>query len=160
MASVTQLDRPGRVLLGSGLAFCAALLAFALCPWFWGAVGLLVAVGVATTVFTTLIATLIQLRVPGELRGRVMSLYAVTLIGLPSLGALGLASVAAALAGRGAGWARPALGLLDWVGVGGWTARLGTGAGPPRAVALCALILALVLAASAPMLRSRHLAQS
>lgn len=94
MASVQQLQRYGRALIVSGMLFCVLLTAFALCPFFWLGVPLLVLVGIASTVFTTLIATVIQLRVPGELRGRVMSLYAITLIGLPSLGALGIAAVA------------------------------------------------------------------
>ncbi|KPV47970.1 hypothetical protein SE17_40595, partial [Kouleothrix aurantiaca] len=98
MASVRQLDRYGRGMIISGIAFCALLTAFALCPFFVPGVVLLVLVGIASTVFTTLIATVIQLRVPGELRGRVMSLYAITLIGLPSLGALGVAAVAHGLA--------------------------------------------------------------
>jgi hypothetical protein len=35
-----------------------------------------------------MIATMLQLDVPGHLRGRVMSLHAITLIGVPSVGGL------------------------------------------------------------------------
>ncbi len=94
MASAQRLQAYGRAMIVSGLIFCALLVAFAASPSFWLGAALLVVVGVSSTVFTTLIATVIQLRVPGELRGRVMSLYAITLIGLPSLGALGVAGVA------------------------------------------------------------------
>lgn len=97
MASVKHLHAYGRAMLVSGLGMCALLAAFALSPWFWLGLPLLVLVGFAATVFTTTIATAIQLRVPGELRGRVMSLYTITLIGLPSLGALGVASAARGL---------------------------------------------------------------
>lgn len=55
---------------------------------------LLVLAGAASTVLSTLVATLIQLRVPAELRGRVMSLFTVTLIGAPSLAALGASLLA------------------------------------------------------------------
>jgi hypothetical protein len=57
---------------------------------------LLVAAGVASALFSASIATLLQLRAPRELRGRVMSLYTITLIGVSSLGALGSTAVAAA----------------------------------------------------------------
>ncbi len=87
MSSVRGIQRQGPVLVASGLIFCVALAAFALSPWFWVGVALLVVVGFSSTVFTTMIATVIQLGVPGSLRGRVISLYAITLIGLPSLGA-------------------------------------------------------------------------
>jgi MFS family permease len=152
MASIKTIERQGRVLVISGLVFCAALVAFVLCPLFWPGVALLVAVGVAATVFSTMIATMIQLRVPGELRGRVMSLYAITLIGLPSLGALGIAALAETLGdGRSAAWARPLLGLLDRLGVNALTSPLGPAAGAPRAILLGTLALTLVLALSAPL---------
>jgi MFS family permease len=151
MSSVREIRRQGRVLVASGLIFCAALAVFALCPWFWLGVALLVVVGVSSTVFTTMIATVIQLSVPSELRGRVISLYAITLIGLPSLGALGVAALARGLgAGAPAVWARVPLALLDALGVDALTGQLGSGAGAPRAIVLGVLALVLVLAASAP----------
>ena len=139
------------MLVASGLIFCAALAAFALCPWFWPGVALLVIVGISSTVFTTMIATVIQLSVPGELRGRVISLYAITLIGLPSLGALGVAALARGLGGGASvAWAGLPLALLDALGVLALTVRLGPGAGAPRAIVLGVLALVLVLLASAP----------
>ena len=151
LASVPDLRAQGRVLVVAGLAFCVLLGAFALSPWFWVGVALLVAAGVAATVFTTMIATLIQLAVPGELRGRVMSLYAVTLIGLPALGSLGVAALAKALGGAASpAWARPARAALDLLGVGALTRHLGGAAGGPRAVVLGALVLLAVLLLSAP----------
>jgi MFS family permease len=151
MSSVRDLRRQGRVLVISGLLFCATLAAFALSPWFWPGVVLLIAVGITSTVFTTMIATIIQLRVPGELRGRVISLYAITLIGLPSLGSLGIAALAQGLGGGARqGWARFPLALLDALGVDALTGSLGDTAGAPRAIVLGVLVLALVLAAAAP----------
>src|SRR5262249_6786901 len=117
MASVKAIERHGRVLVIGGLIFCVAVAAVGLCPLFGTGVALLVVVGIAATVFSTMIATIIQLRVPGELRGRVMSLYAITLIGLPSLGALGVAALADTLGeGQSSAWSRPLLGLLDALG--------------------------------------------
>src|SRR5687767_8394167 len=94
---------------------------------------------------------MIQLRVPGELRGRVMSLYAITLIGLPSLGALGVAAVARALGTEApSGLARPLLGLLNAIAVGALTRPLQAAAGAPRAILLGALVVVVVLVAAAP----------
>jgi MFS family permease len=150
MASAQGIRAQGRVLVTSGIVFCAMLGAFALSPWFWLGVALLVAAGVASTVFTTMIATLIQLEVPGELRGRVMSLYAVTLIGLPSLGTLGVAGLAKALGDTTTpAWARPARAVLDLLGVDALTQHLGSASGGPRAVVLGALVLLAVLVLSA-----------
>ena len=151
LASVPDLRAQGRVLVVAGLAFCVLLGAFALSPWFWPGVALLVAAGVAATVFTAMIATLIQLEVLGELRGRVMSLYAVTLIGLPSLGSLGVAALAKALGDAASpAWARPARAVLELLGVAALTRHLGGAAGGPRAVVLGALVLLAVLVLSAP----------
>jgi MFS family permease len=152
MASARDLRAHGRAMVASGLIFCASLAAFALVPWFWVGVVLLVVVGVASTVFTTLIATVIQLRVPGQLRGRVMSLYAITLIGLPSLGALGVAALAQGLVGTPSGWARALLALLGALRVNALTASLGSAAGAPRAIVLGVLVLLLVLLGTAPVL--------
>jgi MFS family permease len=152
MSSVREIQRQGRVLVISGIIFCVTLAAFALCPWFWPGVALLVIVGISSTVFTTMIATVIQLSVPGELRGRVISLYAITLIGLPSLGALGVAALARNLEdGASATWSSLPLALLDALGVEALTRQIGPGAGAPRAIVLGVLALVLVLVASAPV---------
>jgi MFS family permease len=87
--------RQGRSLVLSGLAFSFSLITFALSPVFL----LLFLAGVMATVFTTLISTQLQTTTPDELRGRVMSLYAITLIGLPSLGALAIGVLAEQLGG-------------------------------------------------------------
>ena len=89
--------------------------------------------GITSTVFLTMIATFIQLSVPNEMRGRVMSLYTVTLIGLPSLGAMGSGAVA------------------EW---------LGGVEGAPHAVLIGAIILALILLVVLPMFWRRDLPPS
>lgn len=127
LSSMPQLRAQGRVLVASGLLFCVALAAFAWSHSFWLGVALLIVVGSAATVFTTMIATIIQLRVPGELRGRVMSLNTITLIGLPSFGSLGVAAVARALSS-------------------------GAASGAPRAITLGATVLSVVLVFTMPLL--------
>ncbi len=118
LAVLTELKQQRLVMIISGLLFSLSVLAFALSPNLALGVLFLFLAGVLSTVFGTIIATFIQMEAPKELRGRLMSLYAITLIGLPSLGALGSGAVADMLGGlRGA----------------------------PRAVALGAVVLAVIL---------------
>jgi MFS family permease len=123
LASLKQTTRQGAILVVSGLVFSASIIAFAVSPSLLIGIGLLFIAGVAATVSGTIIATFIQVATPNELRGRVMSLYTITLIGLPSLGALG--------SGASAEW-------------------LGGIAGAPRAVLIGAVIMAAVLIAASP----------
>jgi MFS family permease len=94
LSGMRDIERKERVLLGAGVALSLSLVVFALAPSIRLGAVCLVCAGVASTVFTTMCSTAMQLRVPSELRGRVMSLFVITLIGLPSLGSLGLAVVA------------------------------------------------------------------
>lgn len=88
LASLPQITPNGRNLRIAGLGFAILLAGFALSSWWWLGAVLLVLVGIISTAATTMIATMLQLEVPGQLRGRVMSLHAVTLIGVPSFGGL------------------------------------------------------------------------
>ena len=124
LASFHQLKHQGAVMLAAGFVFCLSLVGFALSPTIWLGLILLFIGGIASTVMATIIATFIQLAVPHELRGRVMSLYTVTLIGIPSLGALGIGA------------------LADW---------LGGIDGAPRAVLLGAVALIIILVLSIPV---------
>jgi MFS family permease len=99
LASLQHWRRHGAVMLGSGFLFSLALAAFSLSPSIWAGLVLLFIAGAASTILSTIISTFIQFQVPNELRGRVMALYSVTLIGLPSLGALGSGALADALGG-------------------------------------------------------------
>ncbi|MDR3686433.1 MAG: hypothetical protein P4L93_05720, partial [Coriobacteriia bacterium] len=74
--------------------------------------------------------TFIQIETPPQLRGRVMSFYSITLIGLPSLGVLGVGA------------------LAEW---------LGGAQGTPRAVLYGAILLAVILLATAPTMLRAHI---
>jgi MFS family permease len=130
LASIKQMSRQGAVMVVSGLIFSASIVAFAVSPSLALGIALLLIAGVSTTVFGTIIATFIQIETPNELRGRVMSLYAITLIGLPSLGALGSGASAEMLGG------------ID---------------GAPRAVLAGAVILTIVLIIVSPFLWRRNM---
>lgn len=99
LAAFGRGRRQGALMIITGLLFSGLLILFALSPALSLGVVLLFLAGVAATVFTTLISTQLQLTSPHELRGRVMSLYAITLIGLPSLGALAVGALAEQLGG-------------------------------------------------------------
>jgi MFS family permease len=99
LASFRHLKRQGAVMILSGLVFSLCLVLFAVSPSLLLGGILLFIGGLASTVYGTMIATFIQVTVPNQIRGRLMSLYAITLIGLPSLGALGSGFLAQALGG-------------------------------------------------------------
>jgi MFS family permease len=124
LASFRRWSHQGAIMLISGFIFSLSLVAFALSRSIWAGLALLFIAGVTSTVFSTIISTFIQFSVPNELRGRVMSLYTVTLIGLPSLGALGSGA------------------LADW---------LGGIQGAPRAVLLGAAAMGIVLVFVVPV---------
>ena len=124
LAATTELRRQGAVLVSSGLIFCLSIIAFALSPNFWMGFVLLLVGGITSTMMGAISATFIQVAAPHALRGRVMSLYAITLIGLPSLGALGVGAFA------------------EW---------LGGLSGAPHAVLLGAVLLGITLLITAPM---------
>ena len=86
-------------MLLSGFLFSLSLVFFAVSPSLLVGLPLLFIAGVTSTVFSTIISTFLQFSVPNELRGRIMSLYTVTLIGVPSLGALGTGALAEWLGG-------------------------------------------------------------
>lgn len=88
LASLPAIVPNQRNLRIAGIGFALTLAGFAVAPWWWLGVIMLILVGIIGTVATTMIATMLQLSVPSHLRGRVMSLHAVTLIGVPSLGGL------------------------------------------------------------------------
>ena len=123
LAAIREVRRHNLIMLVSGLLFSVSLIAFAISPNLPLGIVLLFVAGVTSTVLGTMIATFLQVDAPPELRGRVMSLYAITLIGLPSLGALGTGAFA------------------QWLG--------GT-AGAPRAVLISAILLAVVVVACLP----------
>jgi MFS family permease len=69
------------------------LLLFAVSPWYALSLPLLGLIGMSYAIAAASIATLIQLSAPNELRGRVMSLYMLTVIGVPSVGSFIIGAV-------------------------------------------------------------------
>lgn len=94
-ATFPVLRASSRTMLVSTLVLAASLVGFAFAPGMMGALACLVVVSAASTVLTTGIATTLQHATEPHARGRVMSLYVVTLIGLPQMVAPLLAKGAA-----------------------------------------------------------------
>ncbi len=129
LASFRNVKHQGVVMQVNGILFSLALVLFSISPHlFEGAIFLFIG-GITSTIYLTIIATFIQVAVPNELRGRVMSFYTITLIGLPSLGALGSGAVA------------------EW---------LGGVQGAPRAVLLASAILGVTLLIVTPFFWRRE----
>ncbi|MBI1845633.1 MAG: MFS transporter [Candidatus Rokubacteria bacterium] len=89
---------PSRPLIGLALTAAAALsgglIALGVARAFWPAAAALVVCGFAMTVFTASCNTSLQVTVRGELRGRVMSLYAIVFLGVTPLGSLAIGALA------------------------------------------------------------------
>jgi MFS family permease len=94
IASRADTGERGRKLLMATVGLSLVLIAFASMPWYVGALPLLVLAGMFTTLMAANMATILQLEAPPQLRGRLMSLYMLTLIGVPSLGTLVSGAVA------------------------------------------------------------------
>lgn len=86
-----------RTLPLSMLAFAAGIAGFALLPWFWAALAVLLVGGVGFTFSSTTWTTGLQEEVPDELRGRIMGLWTLAFLGVRPAASLlsgGLADVA------------------------------------------------------------------
>lgn len=108
IAGAIVLGYAGRV-GGRGQAVCVATLAwagllvvFALLPWFWPAVMVLLLVGATSIVANALTQTLVQALSPDDMRGRIMGVYATAVFGPRVLSGLLLGGLATVLSAHAA----------------------------------------------------------
>jgi MFS family permease len=87
VANLDAYPKKGRLLFGAALAFGGFLALFALSPFFVLALVFMTAIGFVSMVMMTVNNTAIQLIIPDEVRGRVMSVMMMT-FGLMPLGAV------------------------------------------------------------------------
>jgi predicted MFS family arabinose efflux permease len=92
----------GKLAVGAGVTFAASLILFALSPGLAVAGSALVAAGWGMVTLIAPVNTLVQSIVPDELRGRVMSLYSLVLLGMMPLGNMLVGSLAQAIGTPGA----------------------------------------------------------
>ena len=90
---VSRSKRNGRTLLILTSIFAAALILFSMSHWFVSSLAILLIVGSAETLFMATGNTLLQLNVPPEMRGRVMSVYSLIPMGMMPLGSMILGSI-------------------------------------------------------------------
>jgi len=95
VAVVGETPRKLRLMMSTLLAFAGSLFLFSLSPWFLLALPLVFAADVFASAFTTTINTLIQVLIPDEVRGRVMSIMMMT-FGLTPLGTVPVSALAEA----------------------------------------------------------------
>ncbi len=87
IANMDSYPKKTRLLVGGAFAFGGFLILFALSPAFWMGLLMIGMVGLGSMVFMTVNNTSIQLVIPDEMRGRVMSVMMMT-FGLMPLGAV------------------------------------------------------------------------
>jgi MFS family permease len=114
--SLSNSRRRGRLLLAGNVIFGLALAAFALSRDFALSCFLLALVGAGMVSITTTVNTLLQNLAQDEMRGRVMSMYALAYIGLQPVGGLLIGALADLIGWRwgrhGAQWALAAGGAV------------------------------------------------
>jgi len=85
---------PVGLLLSAAIVLCALTVVLAAIRSFWPAAALLTLVGLAQIVFMASCNTTLQLTVPDDLRGRIMSLYAFVFVGVTPVGSFLVGTVA------------------------------------------------------------------
>jgi MFS family permease len=86
---IRSSSRVGYFMLGGTITFTAAIISFAYAPSFYVALLFLFIGGLANTIFFVVAMTALQLRVPEQLRGRVMGIYTITFSFIPLGGVMG-----------------------------------------------------------------------
>lgn len=86
VASLGANARKGRIYLTGILIWVAALGTFAVSTWLWLSMVALLVLGLGQTFSATTTITLLQTRVPEQMRGRVMSLNTLLIMGVRPLG--------------------------------------------------------------------------
>ncbi len=100
VATLGDYPHKKRIFFIGAFGFCATVAVFARSTQFWMTAAILVAAGWFMLLFFSTANTTVQLRVPDELRGRIMAIYSLGFIGLTPFGAL-LAGTAARQVGAG-----------------------------------------------------------
>lgn len=86
IASATNIQWKGKLLLGSGILFSIGLIAFSWSSNLYLSLALLVVVGGLNMTWQTTLNTLLQTNVEDDMRGRVMSAYTMTALAMMPLG--------------------------------------------------------------------------
>lgn len=105
LATLSRTRHRGRILVGGTLALAALLLVYSFLRSFGAAIVVLVCIGFCQSTVASLTNTLIQTLAPDHVRGRVMSIFTMSFLGMFPIGSL----VAGAVAQQ---WGAPASTIL------------------------------------------------
>jgi MFS family permease len=119
LAQRTQISGLHRVIVYSALATGASFIFFSASPWFYLSLAIMPVIGFGVMRQNAAANTSIQMLIPDEYRGRIMALYAMTVVGLGPFGSLAAGAIAHAV---GARWTVFAGGVLAVVAA--WVFRL------------------------------------
>lgn len=89
-----------KVIVLSALSTGTAFLLFSASPWFYLSIAIMPVIGFGVMRQNAAANTAIQTLIPDEYRGRIMSLYAMTVVGLGPLGSLAAGAIAHAVGAR------------------------------------------------------------
>jgi MFS family permease len=125
LATLGRGRPPLPALVIPALVLALATIAMSAVRHFWLAALLLFVMGFSGIIFMAGSNTTLQLTVPDELRGRMMSLYTMVFAGVTPIGAFSFGSITAALGVPAGFFVGGALGLLSILALlGWWRARL------------------------------------
>ncbi len=96
LASLGDSPHKRKLFYGGLFGFCGMILGFALSKFYWLSAATLAGSGFFMIIFFATSNTSVQTRVPDELRGRVMGIYALAFLGLTPFGSLLAGSIAKA----------------------------------------------------------------
>ncbi len=102
LTAVGDVKRKGRLLLFAAIVYGVSVMAFSFAPWVPLAIAILVVSGAADIVNGATRITVVQLLAPGAMRGRVMSLHAISTRGMGPLGGFQLGAMASVIGVQGA----------------------------------------------------------
>ncbi len=111
---------PVWLLVAPGVVVSVAMLAVGFVNHFWVAAAMLLVMGYAGILFMTGCNTTVQLTVPDQLRGRMMSLYTFVFVGVTPAGSFLVGTIAEHLGPRAAFIASGGLGLVSVIVVMAW----------------------------------------
>jgi MFS family permease len=100
LAGRARTDGLPTVIFYSAATAGVAFMAFALSPWFWFSMAIMPVLGYSVMRQMASANTLIQTSIPDHYRGRVMSLYSMTVVGLGPFGSLAAGAMAHAWGAR------------------------------------------------------------
>jgi MFS family permease len=101
LASLDSSPRRGHLYLCGIFIWVAALTAFAFSRWFWISMAALLIYGIGQALAGTTTITLLQTRVPQQMRGRIMSLNTLLIMGVRPLGDFPAGALIAAIGAPG-----------------------------------------------------------